>query len=148
MLIPYNDGHYYYKDQRCKHYFAMVDNFYRIIECYTDADDIQYVEENYWIDMNDIEKHVCRQRGWNLDPYFLTDIPTGEEPESFHRKQIHDWEWRFLDTGTYIEFFYIEDEGPYYIGVRFPEYPPLVKEKALEYGVIDISGNLTVQKED
>ena len=70
MLIPNSKGEYFYEDQKCIEYYAMVDTFHRVIEAFTTEDGTQYVEENYWQNMNDIEKYVCRQRGWNLDKYF------------------------------------------------------------------------------
>lgn len=70
MLIPDKDGHYWYEGQRCMHYYAMVDTFHRVIEAYTTEDGTQWVEENHWSEMNDIEKYVCRKRGWDLDRFF------------------------------------------------------------------------------
>ncbi len=70
MLIPGRDGHYTSDGMKVVHYYAMVDGFHRVIEAFTTEDGQQYVNENEWKDMNDIEKYVCRQRGWNLDKYF------------------------------------------------------------------------------
>ena len=73
MLIPNGKGEFFYEDQKCTHYYAMVDKLYRVIEAFTTEDGTQYVVENYWPKMNDIEKHVCRQRGWDLEPYFTKE---------------------------------------------------------------------------
>lgn len=70
MLIPDRDGHYWCEGQRCIDYHAMVDGFHRIIEVYTLEDGTKWCEENYWDKMNDIEKYVCRQRGWDLEKYY------------------------------------------------------------------------------
>ena len=70
MLIPDSDGHYSYEEQRVIHYYAFVDCFHRVIEAFTTEDGTEWVDENYWPEMNDIEKYVCRQRGWDLDKYY------------------------------------------------------------------------------
>ena len=67
MLIPDRNGVYYYEDKRLQHYYAFVDSFCRIIEVFTTADGKKFVCENKWEDLNDIEKEICRQRGWNID---------------------------------------------------------------------------------
>lgn len=72
MLIPNSKGEYFYGDQKCVHYYAMVDSYYRVVEAFTTEDGTQYVQENNWEDMNDIEKFVCKQRGWDLSQYFET----------------------------------------------------------------------------
>ena len=70
MLIPDSNGHYFYEGQKVIHYYAMVDTFRRVIEAFTTEDGQQWVTENDWREMNDIEKYVCRQRGWDLDQFF------------------------------------------------------------------------------
>ena len=67
MLIPNSKGEYFYNDQKCIHYYAMVDTFHRVIEAFTTEDGVKWVFENEWNDMNDLEKHLCYQRGWYLD---------------------------------------------------------------------------------
>ncbi len=70
MLIPDSNGQYSYEEQKVIHYYAMVDTFHRVIEAFTTEDGEQWVIENNWPEMNDVEKHVCRQRGWDLDEFF------------------------------------------------------------------------------
>ena len=148
MLIPNQDGRYTYEEQRCVHYYAMVDNQHRVIEAFTTEDGIPRVHENYWTDMNDIEKYVCRQRGWNLDKYYPDDPPRGKPFKTYRRKKVNGYKSRFLPTGTYIEEFYIGDSGPYYLGVRIEQYPPRIRTLAVAEGILDQQGNLIETEED
>ena len=70
MLIPNRAGEYCLDDEKVYRYKAFVDTFHRVIELLTMYDGTQYVFENDWRNMNDIEKYVCRQRGWDLDRFF------------------------------------------------------------------------------
>ena len=71
MFIPAKDGKYYNEEGLlCTDYNCFVDTFHRVIELYALEDGSKWVCENEWPEMNDIEKYVCRQRGWNLDQYF------------------------------------------------------------------------------
>ena len=148
MLIPNQDGSFTYEEQKCVHYYAMVDTKHRIIEAFTLEDGTQNVQENYWTDMNDIEKHICRHRGWNLGKYYPDDPPRGKPFKTYHGKKVNGYKSRFLPTGTYIEEFYIGDEGPYYLGVRMDQYPPRIRTLAVAQGIVDEQGDLIETEED
>ena len=73
MLIPDSKGHYTFEGLKVTDYYAMVDTFDQVIEVFTTEDGRKWKSETNWDEMNDLEKHICRQRGWNLDEGTLDD---------------------------------------------------------------------------
>lgn len=73
MLIPDGNGNYYFHGQKCIDYHAFIDGFDRVIELLTIEDGSQWESITEWSDMNDLEKHICRQRGWYLDRFLKED---------------------------------------------------------------------------
>lgn len=83
MLLPNKDGHFEDKGMKCIDYHAMVDRFHRVLECYTTEDGVQWANLEYWTDMNDFEKFICKKRGWNLSKYYPDEKPRYHQFVSF-----------------------------------------------------------------
>ena len=56
-------------------------------------------------------------------------------------KPIRNLQCYYLEDGAYIEEFDTED-GHFCLGADIPDYPPDVREEAIELGIIDEEGNL------
>lgn len=67
MLIPDRNGQYSYESLKVTEYHGFVDTFGRIIEIFMTEDGRKWKSENNPDELNDIEKYVCRQYGWNLE---------------------------------------------------------------------------------
>lgn len=56
-------------------------------------------------------------------------------------KPVWNFEAYYLESGAYVEEFDTED-GHYIGGVDIPDYPPDVREEALELGIINEKNEL------
>lgn len=59
----------------------------------------------------------------------------------FKGKVVRNFESYYLESGAYIEEF-DTDDGHFCLGADIPDYPPDVREEAIELGIIDEQGNL------
>ncbi len=66
MLIPDRNGKHYFNDKRILHYTAFVNSDLDIVEIIETDDGERIVFRSTWDDLNDIEKHVALERGWNI----------------------------------------------------------------------------------
>ena len=86
MLIPYNDGSYYYHDVKLRDYRAFVNSQLQIVEDIFTDDGERIVRKYDWDDLNDIEKYVVLQRGWDIPS--AMDRRKAEELEKPHEAVI------------------------------------------------------------
>ena len=87
MLIPDSEGRYYYHDAQVLKYHAFVNSHLQIVEDIFTDDGEWCVEKHDWDDLNDVEKYVALQRGW--------DIPNELERRKAE-KQEHSFETEII----------------------------------------------------
>lgn len=85
MLIPGSDKSFYYHDIRVVDYIVFVDSCLDIVEIITTEDGERFVIRNEWDNLNDIEKFVALERGWDIpsekEQQRAKGLPEGHETE-------------------------------------------------------------------
>lgn len=147
MLIPDKEGHYIYNNQKVIEYNLRLDEFNAICEYFITEDGERWGKKHYWFELNDIEKHICKTHGIDLDSFYREEIPLKNEEIAkkttwlYKGKPIRNLECYFLESGAYIEEF-DTDDGHFCTGCDIPDYPEEIRQEAIKQGIIDENGTL------